>query len=70
MIEYEPTVVGFNKHIGYFVTKAQNPKEETFGVTFKLKHNENGVIVFDECSLVEEWTEETKTPKKKEVKKE
>ena len=61
---------GFNKHIGYYVTKPQNPKEETFGVTFKLKHNENGVVVFDECSLWEEWMEETKVPKKKEVKKE
>ena len=68
MVEYEPTVVGFNKHIGYFVTKPQNPKEEIFGVQFKLKYTEDGLVVFDDCNLVEEWTEETKIPKKKDAK--
>jgi heat shock protein 4 len=27
LIQYEPSVNGFNKNIGYFVTKPQNPKE-------------------------------------------
>lgn len=57
LIEYEPSVVGFNKHIGYYVTKPQNPKEEIFGVQFKLKYTEDGLVVFDDCNLVEEWTE-------------
>jgi heat shock protein 4 len=26
LIEYEPQINGFNKHIGYYVTKPQNPK--------------------------------------------
>lgn len=49
--------MGFNKHIGYYVTKPQNPKEEIFGVQFKLKYTEDGLVVFDDCNLVEEWTE-------------
>ena len=61
-------MVGFRKQIGYFVTKPQNPKEEIFGVQFKLKYTENGVVIFDECSLAEEWTEETKVPIKKAAK--
>ena len=65
MIEYEPQVNGFNKHIGYFVTKPQTPKEDTFGVSFKIKYNEHGLVTFEECNLVEEWFEETKIPKKK-----
>ena len=68
LIEYEPQINGFNKHIGYFVTKPQNPKEETFGVSFKIRFNENGLVTFEECCLVEEWFEETKVPKKKEKK--
>jgi hypothetical protein len=51
--------------LGYYITKEQKPSKEQFGVTFKLKHNENGVVTFDECSLYEEWTEEVKVPKKK-----
>ena len=70
LIEYEPAVNGFRKHIGYYVTKPQNPKEETFGVTFKIKFNEDGLVTFDECALAEEWFEETKVPKKKEKKEE
>lgn len=46
LIEYEPAVTGFNKHIGYFVTKPQNPKEEAFGVSFKIKFNEDGLVTF------------------------
>lgn len=53
LIEYEPAVTGFKKHIGYFVTKPQNPKEETFGVSFKIKFNDDGLVTFEECSLVE-----------------
>ena len=53
------------------MTKPQNPGEETFGVSFKIKHNDDGMISFEECNLVEEWTEESKIPKKKKgVKKE
>ena len=70
LIEYEPFVNGFNKHIGYYVTKPQNPKEQTFGVSFKLKYNENGIVTFEDCNLVEQWVEETKVPKKKTEKKE
>lgn len=47
LIEYEPFVNGFNRHIGYFVTKPQQPKEETFGVAFKIKFNEDGLITFE-----------------------
>ena len=65
MIEYEPVVNGFNKHIGYFVTKPQQSQHETFGVSFKIRYNDDGLVIFDECALVEEWTEETKVPKKK-----
>lgn len=57
--------MGFNKHIGYYKTPAQNPQHETFGVSFKIKFTENGLITFEDCALVEEWTEETKIPKKK-----
>ncbi len=53
LIEYEPSIVGFNKHIGYFVTKPQNSQYETFGVSFKIKHNDDGLITFEECNLVE-----------------
>ena len=60
--------MGFGKHIGYFITKPQNPKCETFGVQFKLKYTEDGIVIFDDCNLIEEWTEETKIPKKKETK--
>jgi len=70
LIEYEPFVNGFGKHIGYYVTKPQNPKEQSFGVAFKLRYNENGLVSFEDCNLVEEWTEETKVPKKKADKKE
>lgn len=38
-------------------------------MAFKIKYTEDGLVTFDECSLVEEWFEETKTPKKKEEKK-
>ena len=69
LIEYEPAINGFSKHIGYFVTKPQNPQHETFGVAFKIKYTEDGLVTFEECSLVEEWFEETKTPKKKDDKK-
>jgi hypothetical protein len=65
LIEYEPSVNGFNKHIGYFVTKPQAPKEETFAVSFKIKYTEDGLVTFEDCTLVEEWFEETKIPKKK-----
>lgn len=57
MIEYDPPVPGFNKNIAYYVTKAQNPKEENFGVQYKLKYTEDGLITFSDCSLIEEWTE-------------
>ena len=57
LIEYEPSVNGFGKQIAYHVTKPQNPKEETFGVSFKIRFNENGLVLFDECNLVEEWIE-------------
>ena len=30
LIEYDPPVPGFDKHIAYYVTKAQHPKEENF----------------------------------------
>ena len=53
LVEYEPNVNGFNKHIGYFVTKPQNPKEETFGVSFKINYTEDGLVLFDESNLVE-----------------
>ena len=43
--------------------------EEAFGATFKIKYTEDGLVVFDQCSLVEEWFEETKIPKKKDEKK-
>lgn len=46
LIEYEPNVLGFNKHIGYYKTPAQNPQHETFGVSFKIKFTENGLITF------------------------
>jgi hypothetical protein len=52
LIEYEPNINGFKKHIGYYVTKPQNPKEENFGVTFKIKYTEDGLVTFDECQLV------------------
>jgi heat shock protein 4 len=65
LIEYEPTIVGFGKHIGYFVTKPQNPTTEAFGVTFKIRYTEDGLVTFEECQLVEEWFEESKIPKKK-----
>lgn len=38
-------------------------------MAFKIKYTEDGLVTFEECSLVEEWFEETKTPKKKEEKK-
>ena len=38
-------------------------------MSFKIKFNENGLVTFEECSLVEEWFEETKVPKKKDEKK-
>jgi heat shock protein 4 len=47
LIEYEPLVNGYSKHIGYFLTKAQEPKEEAYGVTFKIKFTEDGLVVFD-----------------------
>lgn len=47
MIEYEPFVNGYSKQIGYFVTKPQQPKEEAFGATFKIKYTEDGLVVFD-----------------------
>ena len=56
MIEYDHPVPGFNKNIAYYVTKAQNPKEENFGVQYKLKITEDGLITFSDCSLIEEWT--------------
>lgn len=50
-------VPGFNKLIGYFVTKPQHPKEENFGVSFKIKYTDDGLIVFDDCQFIEEWFE-------------
>jgi len=70
LIEYEPGLTGFRKHIAYYKTPAQNPKQETFAVSFKIKFTENGLVTFEDCNLIEEWTEETKVPKKKEAKKE
>jgi heat shock protein 4 len=70
LIEYEPGVNGFRKHIGYYKTPAQNPTHETFGVSFKIKFTESGLIAFEDCNLIEEWTEETKVPKPKAAKKE
>lgn len=57
LIEYEPSVNGFNKHIGYYKIPAQNPQHENFGVSFKIKYTESGLITFEECALIEEWTE-------------
>lgn len=53
LIEYEPAVPGFNKHIAYYCTKPQHPKEETFGVQFKLKYTEDGLVAFSDCALLE-----------------
>jgi hypothetical protein len=39
-------------------------------VIFKLKYNENGIVVLEECFLQEDYIEETKVPKPKTEKKE
>ena len=46
LIQYEPNVIGFNKQIGYYKTPAQNPQHESFGVSFKIKLTENGLVTF------------------------
>jgi hypothetical protein len=38
-------------------------------VIFKLKYNENGIVVLEECFLQEDYIEETKVPKPKTEKK-
>lgn len=65
LVTYEPHVEGFSRYIAYFKTPPQNPKETEFQVIFKIKINESGVLVMEECFLQEEYTEETKVPKPK-----
>lgn len=65
LVTYEPPVEGFSRYIAYYKTPAQNPKEADFNVIFKLRLNENGIVVLEECFLQEDYMEETKVPKPK-----
>lgn len=69
LLYYEPAPISCPPCIGYVRLPAVKPEKQQFHLSIKFKMHEDKIIRLQECSLVEEWTEEEIIKKEKNDKK-